>query len=46
MKKPKYLARAGKKGDMVAKIPEDLRKAAWYASAAADLIEHGALSNR
>lgn len=34
----KYLARAGKKRTSVG---DDFRKAAWYAEAAANLLEHG-----
>jgi hypothetical protein len=37
----KYLSRAGKKGPDSTKCVEDLRKAGWYAIAAADILEHG-----
>lgn len=37
----KYLSRTGKKTSEPVEAIEDLRKAAWYATAAADLLEHG-----
>lgn len=41
----KYLARVGKKisedGDAAAARIEDLRKARWYVTAAANVLEHG-----